>query len=130
MTLMPESDDASTDAIYLYLKRRAEHDLQIDASAQFPSFSEWEIVTTDVKAAYPGSEKPGKATRLASELWQRWKLPTLFFMLSHEIIEERLTAMEAHGESDNWSHWRDHADLCQRYRLAAKGYFGAAECDC
>ena len=84
MALMPESEHVSTDAIYRYLKRRAEHDLQIDAADQFPSLDEWEIVTTEVKAAYPGSGKNREATRLADELWERWKLPTFFFMLSYD----------------------------------------------
>ena len=130
MKIIPESEHGSTDAIYLYLKRRVEQELQIDSADQFPSFSEWETVTADVKAAFPGSGKTREATRLANELWQRWKLPTLIFMLSHAIIDERLATMKEQGESDNWSHWRGHDDLCQRYRLAAKGYFGAAECDC
>ena len=130
MTIKTESEHESTDAIYLYLKRRVEHDLQIDSAIRFPSLTEWQIMTTDVKAAYPGSEKTREASRLANELWQRWNLPTLFFMLSHAVIDERMAAMDQHGEFDGWSHWRGHGEQCQRYRLAAKGYFGAAECDC
>ena len=132
---MPAFESASTEAIYLYLKRRVDQVLQTAstgqfASFQFPSFNEWEILTTEIMAVYPGSQKTREATRLANELWRRWKLPTLIFMLNHAVIDERLATMAEHGESDDWTHWRGHAELCRRYRLAGKGYFGAAECDC
>ncbi len=51
---MPESEHGSADAIYVYLKWRVEHDLQSDSADTSPSFTEWGIMTADVKTAYPG----------------------------------------------------------------------------
>ncbi|MCH7738401.1 MAG: hypothetical protein IH872_13500 [Chloroflexi bacterium] len=130
MAQSPEFEHISTDVIYLHLKRRVERELQFYSEDQFPSSDEWDTVTTDVKAAHPGLEKTREATRLANELWRRWKLPTLFFMRSHAVVDERLAALTEYGEGGNWTHWRDHTDRCQRSRLAANGFFGAADCDC
>ena len=130
MTQSPGFDHISTDVIYLNLKRRVEQELQFYSEDQFPSADEWDAVTTNVKSARPGLEKTREATQLADELWRRWKLPTLFFMRSHAVVDERLAALTEYGEGGNWSHRRDHSGQCQRSRLDAKGFFESTECDC
>ena len=130
MTQSPEFDHISTDVIYLHLKRRVEQELQFYSEDQFPSSDEWDAVTTNVRSAHPGLEKTREATRLANELWRRWKLPTLYFMRSQAVVDERLAALTDYGEGGDWSHWRGHSGQCQQSRLAAKGFFEATECDC
>ena len=51
---MPGSEHGSADAIYVYLKRWVEQDLQSDSADTSPSVTEWGIMTAGVKAAYPG----------------------------------------------------------------------------
>jgi len=99
---MPDSQHPHTiDSIWEYIKRRSEQPQRIATTGKYPSFYEWEILTTDVISAYPGSGKTKEATRLANELWEKWKLPTLYLMLSHDIIGERLATMAEHGEASD-----------------------------
>lgn len=120
----------SIESIWEYLKHRSEQPQHIATTGKFPSFHEWEILTTDVISAYPGSGKTKEATRLANELWEQWKLPTLYLMLSHQIIEERFKTMAEHGEAADWAHWRRHGDNCERRTYNDAGYLGYGECTC
>ena len=102
MALPPEFEHISIDVIYLHLKRRVEQELEFYSVDQFPSSEEWGAVTTGVRAAYPGFKKTSEATRLCDELWRRWKLPTLFFSRSPDIIDERFANLEEQGQSGNY----------------------------
>lgn len=76
------------------------------------SFSEmWHLlygqgVLSDLVAAPPGAAKFRLATAIANRLWEEKGKATLYLMLTHEAIEERLGHIEKDGKRDFWNHYR------------------------
>ena len=118
------------DSIWEYIYSRAEHMVRIAESDELPGFYElMDSLVTDIVATYPGAGKTREGTRLANELWERWKLPTLYLMLGHSMIEEQLGRMTPETQS-NWAHWQRHSADCRRTGFNEAWYFGHGQCDC
>lgn len=79
--------------------------------------------------AYPGAGKTTAAMELSNLIWKEGKLPALYLMLSHQIMDEMQARLEAWGVGQDWQRWRGHADGCPAKDLAELGYAGQ-ECNC
>jgi hypothetical protein len=95
-------------------------------------FDDWDIAgfSTETITSHPGSGKTKTGTEIANSLWRERKLPTLYLMLSHTAIEERLARLKADGEAEGWGHWRGHEAGCRRDWFNDAGYIGHGSCSC
>lgn len=86
--------------------------------------------TTEVIHSWSGSGKTKTGTELANLLWKEWHLPTLYLMLSHDAIAERLDKLKDDEKDRDWAHWRRHDENCERQQFNAAGYIGHGHCTC
>ena len=114
-----------------YIISRTQKQLnQLTNETQLSFYDYLDMMDTDLISAYPGSGKTREATRFANEIWEQWNLPTLYLMLSHQMIEERIVSMKEYGSQVNWSHWRSHGEACSRSDFNLNGYIGHGTCTC
>jgi hypothetical protein len=85
----------------------------------------------DLIHSEPGTEKSKTATQIASALWEKSnkKEPTLYLMLTHDAIKERLKRIAEDGKAAFWQHYEGHHKTCAVSRWANAGYTGAG-CTC
>ena len=81
-----------------------------------------DTLLADLIEAAPGYEMSKIATQVANELWKEKQQPTLYLMLTHAAIIERLAFIKEDGEQDNWSHYQGHLKSCQISKWANHGY--------
>ena len=77
----------------------------------------------------PGTAKSRTATQVANQLWERFHEPTLYLMLTHKAIEQRLKFIAEDEAEESWFHYKGHAKDCKVSKWAKYGYSGA-QCSC
>ena len=97
------------------------------------SFKDVPDIAMELIAAAPGAEKSKLATQIASDFWGKRQKPTLYLMLSHESMKERLRFIESdtklEGKQHPWNHYEGHPAFCRISKWANVGYSGA-KCNC
>ena len=83
----------------------------------------------DLIADVPGSEKSRLGTEIANRYWEEQQLPTLYLMLTHDAIRERLRFLVKDGKRIYWDHYEGHKKWCRISKEAANGY-ASSSCTC
>lgn len=115
-----------------YIRGRAERTVLIPSGPQkgFFDYTDEELAgLNDLVNSNPGSEKSRTGTSIANELWEKWGKPTLYLMLTHEAIKDRLRHIEKDGKAEFWQHSRGHDKDCSLRKWAEYGYAGG-KCNC
>ena len=79
--------------------------------------------------AAPGLEKSKFATEVANRLWKEQNESTLYLMLTHKAIDQRLSFIKRDGMGAVWRHYEGHRHGCPVSKSANSGYTGA-RCEC
>ena len=97
----------------------------------FYGFLDWpdDPFLSDLVEAAPGSEKSRISTEIGTRVWMEHGEPSLYLMLTHEAISQRLRHIREDGNSDHWKHYKGHAKNCLVSQWAALGYSGIS-CNC
>lgn len=84
----------------------------------------WKIIST-----WPGSGKTRDATEFVNLAW-KVGYKGLYLMLSHDLIDERVRALEGDGEAGHWNLWKGHDKDCTNRDRAEAGYSASGYCGC
>lgn len=128
---MGQSDDiARAEGTVEYIERRADQTLFFPPQPtgeprNFFYGYEYADGLHDLVGAVPGSDKSRVATEIANRLWQEKHEPTLYLMLTHDAIKERLKFINRDRKGDFWRHFQGHAKTCKVSLWAKAGYTGA-----
>ena len=131
---MAQQQTPSDRPVWRILSRVGHHFMEHRPTAQLHKESDyfgvvgfqgfWEIIKT-----WPGSGKTRDVTKFVNLAWEAG-YKGLYLMLSHDLIDERLRALEEDGQAENWARWRGHDADCQSRGRAEAGYSASGQCGC